>query len=117
MIRSLAIAAALILVGCSSGGEESVGDVSLCSCVNDPPTSGARVNACAEIMNSMTPEAVAGETLACRASMPVPEDGPDLCYCARSMSQDPAIIEACNALLPDDMSAREATEIVAQCMQ
>lgn len=113
----------LALMACGdSGGPQTAmasdtdaGEVDFCSCVNEPLDTDARVKACGDLMNSMSPTESTERTMACRAALPMPEDGPDLCYCLRVISTDPDVAKACDALVSDDMTPRELVEKTNAC--
>lgn len=124
MLKFFAILlATLAIVACGGpddvdaiqAGEGSIVDVTMCSCVNEPILSNTKANACTHMMASKTPEEITLETMACRKTLDVPEGGPDLCFCMRTMSEDPGIRSACEAILPDDMSPREITAKLVEC--
>ena len=89
--------------------------VTMCECANEPLTTDARVNACNQLIASKTPEEVTLETMACNKVLEAPDDGPDLCFCLKTISEDPAIMAACEAILPDDMSPREISAKLVAC--
>lgn len=116
---------AMFVVACGdSGGPEatitadgSTVDFDYCTCVNEPLNTDDKLKACGNMMDSMTPEEVTTKAFECRAARPVPEGGPDLCFCLRTMSTDPAIGEACQALIPEDMTPRELAAKMVECGQ
>lgn len=116
---------AVFVIACGdSGGPEatitadgSTGDFDYCTCVNEPLNTDAKLKACGDMMDSMTPEEVTTKAFECRAAISVPEDGPDLCYCLRTTTTDPAIMEACQALIPENMTPRELTAKLVECGQ
>lgn len=114
---------ALIVVACGeSGGPptaaagDAAGDMDFCSCVNEPLNTSAKLAACGNLMESMTPEENARRAIECRESLPVPEGGPDLCFCLRTATRDVALLEQCEAIIPDDMTPRELTKKTVDCV-
>ena len=89
--------------------------VTICGCANEPMTTDARVNACNRLIASKTTEEVTLETMACKKALEVPDVGPDLCFCMKTMSEDPGITAACEAILPNDMSPREISAKLVAC--
>ncbi|HNP62669.1 MAG TPA: hypothetical protein PKH39_01980 [Woeseiaceae bacterium] len=114
---------ALLIVACGESenlqttvaGEDRSGEVDFCTCVNEPISTNARHKACSELMNSMTPEESATKTFACRAALPVPDGGPDLCFCLRTTTSDVEIHKACQAIIPEDMTPTQLTVKMAEC--
>lgn len=114
---------ALFIVACSDSGEaqtaiaggDSAGTVDFCSCVNEPLNTDARLKACNTMMNSMTPEESATRTIECRETIPVPDGGPDMCFCLRTTTRDTAVLKVCEALIPEDMTPRQLTEKMVEC--
>tara|TARA_R110002096_G_scaffold154923_1_gene319113 strand:+ start:14720 stop:15082 length:363 start_codon:yes stop_codon:yes gene_type:complete len=110
--------ATLLIVACGDTGNSeaaAAADVDFCTCVNEPMTSNARVKACNNLVNAMTPEETVTKTFACRESLPVPDGGPDLCFCLRTTTRDREILEACQAIIPEDMTPMEMTTKKAAC--
>jgi len=99
----------------AGAGVAAAGDVTFCSCVTDVPTTSARLDACAALMDGKTPEDIAVEAMACRRSVPVPEGGPDLCYCMRAMNEDPTVMAMCEDIIPEDMTPREIGRKMVEC--
>lgn len=111
---------AVIAAGCDNSGntgmdEPAEHEVTLCSCVNEPPGPEAKVKACAALLDSMTQEQAVEESMACRAQLKMPDGGPDLCFCIKTMSQDPAVRAACEAIMPTDMSRPEMASLFKEC--
>jgi hypothetical protein len=107
-----------LIVACSDAGNSqatAAAEVDFCSCVNEPMTSNARVKACNDLTNSMTPEETVTKSFACRESLTVPEGGPDLCFCLRTTTRDREILEACQAIVPEDMTPMELTTKMVEC--
>ncbi|MEO0996153.1 MAG: hypothetical protein AAFX58_01425 [Pseudomonadota bacterium] len=90
-------------------------EVTFCSCTNEPIRTSAKANACAELMEPISPAEAAGKAIACREQLPVPDGGPDLCFCLRTMTRDPALQEACSAILPADVTPQRMTEMIVDC--
>ena len=117
IIMTLVIGA--LVVAC--GGADNPGpssadvDITFCSCTNEPIRTDAKAKACGALMESVSPEEAAGKVMACREQLPVPEGGPDLCFCIRTMSRDPEIGKACEALLPENMSPAEMAKLAVDC--
>jgi hypothetical protein len=113
----------LLIVACgdsqnaqtATAGEDSAGAVDFCTCVNEPLNTDARLKACGDLMDSMTPEETATRSIACREALPVPEGGPDLCFCLRTTTTDADIMQACEALIPEDMTPMQLTRTIAEC--
>ena len=63
--------------------------------------------ACGQLTESFSPDVLATETLKCRQTLALPENGVDFCFCMRSNSQDPKVQQACldlaNSMSPDNM--------------
>lgn len=121
-MRAVLVILAMATVASCGGDGDSVATaageaVDFCTCANEPIVTDARLKACSDLLESVSPEVAAGETMACRQDLPVPEGGPDLCFCVRTMSEDPEIHAACEALLPDDMAPLQLSRIVARCAQ
>ncbi len=110
--------ASMLIVACGDAGNSQTtasAEVDFCTCVNEPMTSNARVKVCNDLMNSMTPEETTTKSFACRESLPVPEGGPDLCYCLRTTTRDRELLEACQAIIPEDMTPMEMTTKKVAC--
>ena len=113
----------LFLIACGdSGGPQTAmasdapaGEMDFCSCVNEPLNTNARVKTCGKLMEAMSPGESAKRTMECRAALPMPEDGPDLCYCLRVITTDPEVAKACEAFIDEDMSPRELVEKSNAC--
>jgi hypothetical protein len=113
----------LLIVACGDSensqtaiaGEDSAGAVDFCTCVNEPLNTDARLKACGDLIDSMTPEETATRSIACREALPVPEGGPDLCFCLRTTTTDEEIMQACEALIPEDMTPMQLTRTLAEC--
>lgn len=123
MKPAVVVVALLVLAACgkeNSGdpGDFSVaadGEVTFCSCANEPVQSGAKAKACAALMESVPQQEAVTRIMECREQLAVPADGPDLCFCVRTLSQDPEIRVACEALLPDNPSREEVARITLAC--
>lgn len=112
------VAIALLVMACGSAEDDGVvAEIDFCSCVNEPLDTNARVKACGDLMNSLTPAENASKAMACRENLPVPEGGPDLCFCLRTTSRDVDLMAACEAIIPDDMTPRQLTKTMADCAQ
>lgn len=113
----------LFIISCSDNGSNDIAqetglvadDVTLCSCANETIDSDAKARACAALIESMSPEDAAAGTAACRENMAAPADGPDICFCLKTFSQDPGILKACDALISDDLSPRELNAMMLEC--
>lgn len=99
----------------AGAGVAAAGEVTLCSCATDIPTTSARANACTALMEPMTPEELAVETMACRRTVPVPEGGPDMCYCMRAMNTDPTVMAMCEEIIPENMTPQEIGRKMVEC--
>ncbi|GEM_PF-3379936 len=114
---------ALFVIACGDPGtnqdvaadESSAGGIDFCTCVNEPLNTDARLKACNDLMSTLTPEQNATKAIECREALPVPDGGPDLCYCLRTTTRDEEILAACEALIPDDMTPKELTRTIAGC--
>ena len=119
------VIAALFVLACGSSENSetaaanggTAGEIDFCSCVNEPLNTDARLKACGAMMNSLTPTESATKTMACREALPVPEGGPDLCFCLRTTSRDAELMSACEALIPDDMTPLQLTRKTVECAQ
>ena len=56
-----------------------------------------RIEACIKLMDSMPAEEMSKRTVACRAAIPVPEGGADICYCLRAVGSDPKVQQSTTA--------------------
>ena len=123
MKKCIAAVVAILIAACGGSNEPEsamaseadAADVTVCSCISEPATTSARANACTELMDSMTPEEITTETMACRATSGVPEGGPDLCYCLQAINPDPSVAAKCQEIIPENMSPTEMAEKVAEC--
>ena len=106
----------LLLPILASCGDPSMAgaDYTLCDCVNQPPNSDAKLQACSELMEAMDPADLTSQALACRAELPVPEGGPDVCYCLQASSSDPEVHATCQALV-DEVDPSELRSLVRHC--
>ena len=95
--------------------ESAAAEVTFCSCVNEPIRTDARANACNELMTSITPAEIASRTMACREAEGVPEGGPDLCYCLQTTTTDPLVAQACQELIPKNMTPTQLSAKIAEC--
>ena len=113
----------LLIVACGESpnsqasiiSEQAEGAVDFCTCVNEPISTGGRHKACSKLMDSMTPEESTTKTFACRAALPVPDGGPDLCFCLRTTTSDVEIQKACQAIIPEDMTPKQLTVKMVEC--
>jgi hypothetical protein len=84
-------------------------EVTLCDCVNEPIRTDEKALACGRLTENLGPQVVATETMKCRETLAVPANGPDICFCMRTNSQDAEIQQACmaliNSLSPNEMGA------------
>lgn len=101
--------------GPTISGNTNGSEVTFCSCANDPARSGARAQACAELMESVPQQEAVTRIMECREQLAMPGDAPDLCFCVRTLSQDPEIRAACEALLPENPSRAELARIMTAC--
>lgn len=116
---------AIVIAACGSQDDEetalaaggSNSDVTFCSCVNEPITTDAKAAACGKLIDAIAPEQTAAKTVACRQQIPVPEGGPDLCFCLRSSPRDLETVQACEALIPKDITPRQLSAKVVECAQ
>lgn len=99
----------------ANSGDAAAGDMDFCSCVNEPLDTSAKLAACGELMESMTPAENSRRTFECREALPVPKGGPDLCFCLRTATRDAALLEQCEAIIPDDMTPREFAITTGKC--
>jgi hypothetical protein len=114
---------AVLVIACGDSGDSQVvqasedagSDVDYCTCVNEPINTNARHKACSALINSMTPEETAAKAIACRESLPVPEGGPDLCYCLRTTTSDVEILKQCEAMIPEDWEPEDFTRKIVEC--
>ncbi len=90
-------------------------EVTFCSCTNEPIRTSAKANACAALMEAVGPAEAASKAIACREQLPVPAGGPDRCFCLRTATQDPALQEACKAILPEDLTPRQMRDLIVEC--
>ena len=95
--------------------ERATGEVTICSCALNIPTTSAKADACAALIDSMPLEEYSRAAMACRDSMPVPEDGPDLCYCMKASPTDPELAAMCEKIVPENMSPREIGKKLYEC--
>lgn len=113
---------ALAVIGCGDSSDSQVaiaGDAAepdFCSCVNEPMDTSAKLDACSELMDSMTMAENTQRTFECREALPVPDGGPDLCFCLRTATRDEALLEQCEAIIPDDMTPREMAVTSGRCV-
>lgn len=89
-------------------------EVTLCECVNEPIRTDEKALACGRLAESLGPQAVATETMKCRETLASPVDGPDICFCMRSNSQDPEIQQSCMALI-NTFSPNEMGTVLRDC--
>ncbi len=119
----LTILVALLIAACGQSSDAGLAETSdttateetVCSCVNEPILTDAKANACEDIFSAMTPESIALQTMECRKSVPVPDGGPDLCYCIRAVQPDPEVWAMCEDLLPKDMTPAEISAKYVEC--
>lgn len=115
------VVVALFVMACGNSENSqtvaAAGEIDFCSCVNEPLNTNARVKACGAMMNSTTPTESATKTMACREALPVPEGGPDLCFCLRTTSRDAELMAACEALIPDDITPLQLSRKTVECAQ
>lgn len=104
MKKAVVLLSMLLMYGC--GDEQSVesqaaaaDSVDFCDCANATNMDGALAAACGALMESIPPEEIGTNTMACREQLAVPESGPDLCFCVRTGSQDPDIQSRCLDLM------------------
>lgn len=95
--------------------DDEADEIDYCSCVNEPITTDAKAQICGNLMESMTPEESATRTFECRATLPVPDGGPDLCFCLRTTTTDPALAQACQALIPQNITPAELAAKMVEC--
>ena len=88
--------------------------MTLCDCANKPIKDDAQAAACSQLTGSFTPEELATKVLKCRETLAAPADGPDICFCMRSNSQDPAVQEACLALA-ENISPSDMYSVTKDC--
>jgi hypothetical protein len=122
MKLTITLLVALLITACGNSGNDESGasmasEIDFCSCVNEPLNTDARVKACNDMMNAMTPAENVTKSMACREKLAVPDDGPDLCFCLRTTSRDEELLAACEAIVPEDMSPRELANTIAECAQ
>lgn len=86
----------------------------LCDCVIHPPNSDAKLAACSDIIDAMPPSDLATQALECKRQIPVPDGGPDACYCLTADSQDPAVFAACEAVL-ESVNPAELSGLMRRC--
>ncbi|NNC77838.1 MAG: hypothetical protein HKN77_07735 [Woeseiaceae bacterium] len=89
--------------------------VTFCSCANEPARTGEKAKACAALMESVPQQEAITRLMACREQLEMPDDGPDLCFCFLTMSQDPQVRKACDDLLPENPSRSEIKEMTLAC--
>ena len=112
---------ALIACGESGGPQTAMasdapaGEIDFCTCVNEPMDTDARLKTCTKLIEAMSPGESTKRTMECRAALPMPEGGPDLCYCLRVITTDPEVANACKALIDEDMTPRELVEKSTEC--
>ncbi len=119
----IALSLTLFLVACGGPGdpgtmlvnESAAADVTICTCVNEPISTDERANACNALMNSMSAEDIATETVACRSALPVPDGGPDLCFCLQVMTPTAEIAAACEDIIPKNITPTQMAAKVADC--
>ena len=73
--------------------------MTFCDCVNKPIVTDVKHAACSKMIESMGPQKSALESRACRANVPVPAGGPDVCFCMKSRSKDPELRKTCQSML------------------
>ena len=111
-LASLAVLAALVTAGLVSASDE------FCRCANEGISNEAEAQACGALMEGLSDYEIAERTMRCRAEMPVPDGGPDLCFCMKTMSSDPEIRTACDAILdelPEDMDQVQMFSLIQRC--
>lgn len=112
----------LLIAACggpSGGGGDAAtaADVTLCDCVTEISVTSARADACTALMAPMSPEELTVETMACREAVPVPEGGPDLCYCLSAIRADATVMGLCEDIIPKDITPREISAAMVDCAQ
>ena len=90
--------------------------VTFCDCVNTPIDTDTKHAACTKMIESMGPQKSASEARACRANLPVPAGGPDVCFCLRSRSQDPELRKTCQSKL-EKLSDSQLMSKSRECAQ
>ncbi len=110
----------ITLAACNSSEEIKIADagdteVDLCSCTNEPVSTSAKAQACGVLIESMTPREIAEKKVACRQDLPVPEGGPDLCFCLKTFTTDPVVAKACEAIIPKNITPEELVAKQVAC--
>lgn len=88
--------------------------MTVCDCANKPIKDDREAAECARVTRMYTPEVLATKVLECREALAAPADGPDICFCMRSNSQDPAVQQACLALV-DSISPSDMYSVTKDC--
>jgi len=73
--------------------------VTFCDCILKPIVTDAKHAACSQMMESMGAQKMAAERRTCLENVPVPAGGPDVCFCMKSRSKDPALRTTCRSIL------------------
>lgn len=112
------LAAIAVLVACSgdhAADGSLTADTTFCDCANYPITSGDKARFCTDLMKTMSKEDVVTQTTSCRRSMPVPDGGPDVCFCLRTMTEDPELHATCEALVEKEVDKHGLEKVLLSC--
>ncbi|MDJ0709667.1 MAG: hypothetical protein QNJ14_04715 [Woeseiaceae bacterium] len=89
--------------------------MTICDCANNLIASGEKARFCTELMTTMDPNEFVTQTMNCRKSMPVPEGGPDTCFCLKTMTEEPDMRATCKDLLETETERRGLDEVLLSC--
>jgi hypothetical protein len=73
--------------------------------------------ACGESVDTggtATGDSLTGDT---STSVEMSSEGPDLCFCLQTMTTDPEIAQACEALIPQDLAPAQMTALIVECRE
>lgn len=105
--------AVLFTVACSDVPDAQA-KYTLCDCVIHPPNTDAKLAACSRLIDSMDQGEMIRQTMACKNEVPVPEGGPDICYCMHGESEDPDVRGQCQALF-EEIEHSDLIAITRRC--
>ncbi len=73
--------------------------VTYCDCILKPIDTDAKHAACSKMTELLGAQERSAERRACLENVPVPAGGPDVCFCMKSRSKDPALRKTCQSML------------------
>jgi hypothetical protein len=58
---------------------------------------------------------IATKAMGRRETLAVPEGGPDICFCLRTTSRDPNVLQQCESVIPEDWTPENLTKKIVEC--